>query len=278
MIDLDDVLGLIEKAARSTVARVVDRTPVPTVGQATVISYDSTSRKVTYVLDGDTTGTAAEATTVTPWAYAAGMRIRVLLYPPAGAVVLGPVGVDPADAVQYVTSTTRPTTGLIAGRTVIYETDTGNLLRWYGTTTQWQPSVWNSKWGEIVAPAEKTTNQNGITTVTDITSLTLTWTAVQNRKYRTHLYLPVLTQVTSAGVVVAVVTDASNTVKSQVNMTLAAGDFGHVNNHERWTSPSGPVTRKARISTTAGTVDITAGAAFRAFLSVEDMGPAGAPV
>lgn len=50
---------------------------------------------------------------------------------------------------SLATSTSRPTSGLYRGKT-IFETDTGNVLVYYGATTGWQ-KPWNRPWGVIDA-------------------------------------------------------------------------------------------------------------------------------
>jgi len=129
-------------------------------------------------------------------------------------------------------------------------------------------------WG-IVQYSEKTADQNGISTAVDITDLSVTWTADSSRYYRISFYLAPIRQNTSAGIVVPVIADGSNNTKVQANLTLAAGDFGLVTIAEIVTGLSGSITRKARISTTGGTVDVLAATATEGnYLIVEDLGQA----
>jgi len=120
-----------------------------------------------------------------------------------------------------------------------------------------------------------TANQNGISTVADITSMTAaTWTATSTRTYRTTVYLPYVQQKTSAGTVVARITDASNVDKQQWNGTMATSDFFAVVMQVIETGLSGSITRKARIATSAGTIDITQSSTAPGFIMVEDVGAA----
>jgi hypothetical protein len=141
--------------------------------------------------------------------------------------------------------------------------------------SRWGAANPNTAWGRV-ALATKTAAQNGFTsTIADISSLTVTFTAVANRIYRTTLHLPVVGQNTSAATVVAYITDGSNTVLRQSNTTMgiSAGIPITLILPETIGS-SGSVTRKARLSTTAGTFDINGSSTFFGHLEVEDCGPA----
>ena len=127
----------------------------------------------------------------------------------------------------------------------------------------------------IVAYAEKTSDQTGISAAADITGLSVAWTADSSRYYRISLYLAPIRQNTSPAVVVPVIADGSSTTKVQANLTLVAGDFGLVTIAEIVTGLSGSITRKARISATGGTVDVLAATATEGnYLIVEDLGQA----
>lgn len=154
---------------------------------------------------------------------------------------------------------------------VIYETDTGKVLIYYGATTTWQPP-WNLPWGRL-GSASVTANQSGITSAVDLTSLTLTWTAVANRYYRVSWAGEVSTT-NADGVFVVALTD---TAPSQAKRSTAAltstssmsfGDF-HV-----LTSGAGAITRKLRMSKIGGTgsVALVAASDNPAWILVEDIG------
>lgn len=128
-------------------------------------------------------------------------------------------------------------------------------------------------WG-VMGYVNKTAAQNGISAATDITSLTITFTAVSTRLYRTTLYLPRLTQNTSTGLVVPLIADGASATKNQAVRTLTATSETDVVVVILETGLSGSVTRKGRISTTAGTVDVACSATQIAHILVEDLGPA----
>ncbi len=119
-----------------------------------------------------------------------------------------------------------------------------------------------------------TANQTGIaSTVVDLTNMTAaTWTAVSGRTYRTTVYIPEIQQLTSGGTAVFRITDASNVNKQFGDMTAATNDFYSINMQVIETGLSGSVTRKARASTTAGTLSLLMAATSPGFIMVEDIG------
>ena len=128
-------------------------------------------------------------------------------------------------------------------------------------------------WG-IIATASKTSSQTGITTVTDITSLTVTFTAVSTRYYRTTIW-SLVKQNTSAGAPVIQITDGSNVQKTEGDFYIgAAGQFGTLCVQCVETGLTGSTTRKGRAVTASGTMDVVASSTFPAFILVEDLGQA----
>jgi hypothetical protein len=129
-------------------------------------------------------------------------------------------------------------------------------------------------WG-IAAFAQKTTDQTGISTEADITSLSVTWTAVSTRYYKISVYLAPIRQITSAAIVVPKITDGSNNARVQANVSLGIDEFTTLAIAEIVTGLSGSITRKARIGTTAGTVSVLAATAGQGnYIVVEDLGQA----
>lgn len=131
-------------------------------------------------------------------------------------------------------------------------------------------------WG-VMGYGSATTNQTGISTTADVTSLTTTFTADSTRYYRTTVYISNLVQITSNGYVTLYITDGSNTQKQAGTMykVVASG------NGEApmvlvlvETGLSGSTTRKARLTTSAGTVETRAASNQPAFIVVEDIGKA----
>lgn len=151
------------------------------------------------------------------------------------------------------------------------------LYTYHGSAWRKGPG-WNAPWGRV-GSAVATTNQTSITTVVDVTSLSVTWTAVANRYYRTTVIIPVFSQLTNAGIVNLLITDGTPTTKQSVNLQAAAGTDVNINAFVLESNiATGSATRKARILTTAGSGTITADSDNVPTIIVEDIGPAGAPV
>lgn len=145
---------------------------------------------------------------------------------------------------------------------------TGDTL----SSTNWNNAV-VAAGGGFVAYAQKTADQTGITAAADITSLSVTWTATAGRYYRITLHLAPIRQNTSGGIAVPTISDGSAVTKTQGNVSLAAGEFASICLVDIETGLSGSITRKARISTTAGTIDVLAATAVQGnYLIVEDLG------
>jgi len=146
-----------------------------------------------------------------------------------------------------------------------YDTDEPNL---YEPDT----SRWNSAWG-VVGRAVNTAGMTGIgATPTDVTGLTVTFTPVAGRQYRTVISWLAVTNV--SGTVVPLITDGANTTFMQRNYTVQGGWYFHVNTEVVESGLAAvPTVRKARTSMTTGTVDIIAGTTLPAFITVEDVGP-----
>lgn len=79
--------ALLRRVAASTAQAAIDRTPVPTLRPATVVS--SSNGIASVALDGDDGSVLAEVLTPEP---AEGDRVMILLQPPSGAFVVGFVG------------------------------------------------------------------------------------------------------------------------------------------------------------------------------------------
>lgn len=155
-----------------------------------------------------------------------------------------------------------------------FDTDTGNLLVYYGATTGWK-QPWNVPWG-VLARAEITAGQGSITTEADLTSLTVTWTGLANRLYRVDAEGFIFSTVAADNLNVKI-TDNSNTLKQlwqQPALVASASQKVCLSLEE---AATGSTTRKLRAVRVAGTGTVTfnAGATFPAFLSVKDIGATG---
>lgn len=123
----------------------------------------------------------------------------------------------------------------------------------------------------LMAIATATTAQNTISATTDVTSLSVTWTAVANRRYRISVVIPSISQVSTAGYWSAYITDGSNVVKQQSQGYLGGSEDGFVVMELVESSLSaGSTTRKARIGTSGGTLNLNA--VGTRYIVVEDIG------
>lgn len=114
--------------------------------------------------------------------------------------------------------------------------------------------------------------QAGISAVTDLTGLTVTFTAISTRLYRTTVNLPRAVNSAVASEQRLTIADGAGTALKVTTVTTASG--GAAMHHLEYTETgiTGSTTRKARLQTAAGTVDTTAG--FLGNIVVEDLGPA----
>ena len=166
------------------------------------------------------------------------------------------------------TSTTRPASPFDGQ--VIYETDTDKVLAYDGANW-YAPS--NTAWG-IVGRAQKTTDTSLTTSLTDISGLSVTWTAVSSRLYKVSFTCICAVGTADAFLTVGIC-DSSNTVKQLSRGTGGASgaQFG-VNGFFYESGLSGSVTRKLRSDVNTGTGTIYAGATYPFQFIVEDIGPA----
>jgi hypothetical protein len=119
-----------------------------------------------------------------------------------------------------------------------------------------------------------TANQGSITSIADLTSLTVTFTAIASRYYKITGECLALSS-TGTDTIALFITDGSNNQIQQRN-AIATGT-GNVSLHaEAIVTPgAGSITYKLRGSRTGGgTMTMSAGATFPAFILVEDLGSA----
>jgi hypothetical protein len=152
--------------------------------------------------------------------------------------------------------------------------DTGAEEVYYGSTTGWRPA-WNRAWGQI-GYVEVTTGQTGITSQADVTSLTLTWAALANRRYRITGKIEV-TPTAADGAYNMVLTDAANTEVQRTTDACLTTSSRTAILLGCYTYSAGSITRKLRLAKIGGTgsLSIEASTAHPAFLLVEDIGPTG---
>lgn len=133
----------------------------------------------------------------------------------------------------------------------------------------------NALGGGVKGYAQVIADQTGIaSSITDITSLTVTFTAVANRLYKLSANL-IFTQLTSTGTLTGFFREGSTELGRFFRMNNVVAN--QINPASGWcyvAAPSaGAHTYKLSASTSAGTVTVTAAATFPAQLMVEDCGP-----
>lgn len=124
----------------------------------------------------------------------------------------------------------------------------------------------------VVGYARASAAQTGITTITDITGCTVTWTATSTRLYKILVHFPTWTQNTAAGLWRVFVTTPANGQVAQALKSTPAGSYDSVVSIHYETGLSGSTTRKVRTETNAGTGDTVSG--WLPIIIVEDIGAA----
>lgn len=119
--------------------------------------------------------------------------------------------------------------------------------------------------------ASATSSQLGVTTIVDLTSLTLTFTAPGGRRYLISGIVR-CDQASTAGRV-AVYISTSTSVIQKEEMNLQVGERATFTPWTVITPSAGSVTYKLRLSTSAGTVDALADVAYPNQLLIMDIGP-----
>jgi len=125
----------------------------------------------------------------------------------------------------------------------------------------------------IIGVATKTADQTGISSVADVTSLTLTWTATSSRYYRTTVFFNAQ-QNASIGTPQIYITDGSGTVKTKVLSVQNTGDYWSSVVTLVETGLSGSTTRKVQALTNAGTLSILGNSTYPSLILIEDIGAA----
>lgn len=152
----------------------------------------------------------------------------------------------------------------------------GNI--WWHNGTRWQYGEWGKPWG-IVGVVDTSASTTGVTAVTDITGLTITFTAAANRRIKITANVLLASSV-AGDIIRATITDGSNTVLQIGQVAASVASQAETVQMIRVLSPSaGSVTYKCRLERLSGTgtMSHTHGATFPGQLLIEDIGPNGAP-
>ena len=154
----------------------------------------------------------------------------------------------------------------------IYQTDTDEVLYYNGTS--WSRPL-NIPWGVVGFAENQSLAQTGVTTVADITGLTVTFTGVSGRRYRVDGYL-LLQSTVSADTVNLIIRNSAGTSLQQAIYPLPSNAHAYMCAASLITTASGSTTFKLSFQRQAGTGTMTAngGATFPAQIVVTDIGPA----
>ncbi len=111
---------------------------------------------------------------------------------------LGPTGPAGANGTGLIicTSTTVPSSPSVGQ--IIYETDSGDFLAYYGATTGWR-RPWGIPWGRMASVTTSATRQTITAAGTDVTGLAVTIDQIAGRRLKFTIMLGVL-GVTAASV------------------------------------------------------------------------------
>jgi len=130
--------------------------------------------------------------------------------------------------------------------------------------------------GLVMAYASKTANQTGITTVNDVTDLSITFTALAGRLYKVSAYILVRSTVAN-DVGTITITDGSNNNNQVSNIVCLNTSYAEPITPFVLLAPgAGSVTYKVRAQRSAGTgnILIDADALYPAIIVAEDIGVA----
>lgn len=157
--------------------------------------------------------------------------------------------------------------------------DTSLLVDTVAPSTLAADTAFTSKYAPIslghIATTSKTTQQSGITTVTDITSFSVTFTAVAGRRYRITVNALAFSSVTGDVAQLQLTSNDGATVLQLAQVALGTSNMGVSCVILAYITPSaGSVTYKVRLLRNAGTGTLTfdCGAVYPARIVVEDVG------
>ena len=125
----------------------------------------------------------------------------------------------------------------------------------------------------VAGKAQKTTATSVTTTETDISGMSVTWTADSTRLYR--ISVAGIARTTSAGniYITVSITDSANAAKQLVRNGATTTDMRfELTGFVYESGLSGSVTRKLRVAMSSGTGEIEAGSTFPLQMIVEDIG------
>lgn len=159
-------------------------------------------------------------------------------------------------------------------RSLLVNDPSGTVADHESRIARLEASVSTLQSGWLVGAAAVTANQTGIgTSATDLTSLTVSFTATSGRRYLI-LGIGRFLQNTSAGIVQLQIADGSNTTLYNTVFNSNTGENKTLIVMSLWTPGAGAVLAKLRANTNANTMDLVASATSPATIAVFDGGTA----
>ncbi|HET9667277.1 MAG TPA: hypothetical protein VFP09_10990, partial [Desertimonas sp.] len=137
---------------------------------------------------------------------------------------------------------------------------------------------WNAAWGMIAFAHTSAVGTQTISTIAlvDVTGLSVTWTPVVGRRYRTTVTL-LARKITATGDISVVVADAANTNLGGSVMTLGINGYGPTTLQiVDVPATAAPLTRKVQVHPGSASAVITPVTGYYSMIVVEDIGPASA--
>jgi hypothetical protein len=123
--------------------------------------------------------------------------------------------------------------------------------------------------------AERLTTTAAMSTIVDVTGMSVTFTAQTGRLYKVTVHIPEAIQATASGIQQVYIRDAANTIlnRSVRNTPSTTATLSH---HVTWvgTLSAGTQTMKVSAAVSAGTFSFSGAATVRNVIVVEDIGAA----
>lgn len=135
---------------------------------------------------------------------------------------------------------------------------------------------WNAPWGVIGRVSSANSQASVGTTYTDVTDLSITFTAVANRFYKISAYISAAVNATATFALANIIEDATTTVIQTGTPIVASLGAGLYPMAVR-TYTAGSHTVKVQIRANTGTILTGASATNLHQMVIEDIGPSGAP-
>lgn len=190
-----------------------------------------------------------------------------------GGISIYPPVPDMANGLPRYTSAQRPQQPYVG--MLIYETDTFRIMQYQSATTGWTPP-WNEAWGDI-GEASITADASSITGTATVPGLSLTFTAVKNRRLLIEVGCYFGTQ-TGAGQSILQIWNGTTTALQAFTASSAAGNSpGCFTSYRDAVASAGSLTYTGRVFSSATGFVVHAAPSGPAFIRVRDIGPSGVP-